>query len=333
MARVRLPPFASQDQLVPNVLTTQTSAFHIPNQPDVPCGSTSVEEFLSRELGTPLLDRIYDHLWLVAKKSGRHIDSLHEHVIKQRKLTIAENPKLHLIWYHSIVFLKPIPYCLLNHDFWNDFLVPRAQTLGQDTYDVKFLSSSCRAALGFLRSYSLLIQHESDFILAQQANLVPKSITYIGFARFIGAFRDLPDEAVAVRYHYGQMRLTRLNYAVRILRPLLSGNMIPWNYQQHYWQTGQFLERLGAPLLLSFAAFSLVLSSMQVALAALGQNIWASFSKFSWGFSVAVILLVAAIFISILLGIIAVLVAQAQFAMRKKRKETKDRRVNESGKP
>jgi hypothetical protein len=290
-----------------------------------------VDEFLSRELGTPLLDKIYDHLWLVAKKSARHIDSLHEHVIKQRNLTIAEDPKLHLIWYYGIVFLKPIPQCLLSHDFWNGFLVPRAPSPGHNTYDVNFLSPSCRAALGFLRSYSLLVQHESDFILAQEANLVPRTVKYTDFARFIGAFRDLPDEAVAKRYRYGQMRLTRLNYAVRILRLFSPGNTLPWNYQQHYWQTGQFVERLGAPLVLSFAALSLILSSMQVVLAALGQNTWASFSRVSWGFSIAVILLVVALSASLILGIILVLVVQAQFAITKKRSEAKDQRVNGTG--
>ncbi|KAL3469220.1 hypothetical protein BJX99DRAFT_265411 [Aspergillus californicus] len=38
-------------------------------------------------------------------------------------------------------------------------------------------------------------------------------------ARFAHQFQILSDEQVAKRYHYGQIRLSRLNWAVRIFRP------------------------------------------------------------------------------------------------------------------
>ena len=60
---------------------------------------------------------------------------------------------------------------------------------------------------------------------------------------------------------------------------------------------------------------------MQVILAALGQNAWAAFVRASWGFSVAVVILVAGFAASFLLGIVVLLVTQVQFALRMRHQE------------
>lgn len=287
-----------------------------------------VSEFLGNELRCPVLEELYPHLWLVAKKCGSHIDSLHEQVMKQRVLTVTEKSSLHMIWYYSIIYLKPMPRCLLNYNFWNTYLSPQRQQRSQQLqeqsqaqrYEIDSLSTICRTALGFLRSYGFLIRYESDFLLAQQANLIPKHLTYTKFQLFIDSFRHLSDEAVAPRYHYGQIRLTRLNYAVRIFRPASTAHCLPWHYHEVYWQTGSYIERALAFLLFIFASLSLVLSAMQVMLAARGQGPWQEFSRASWGFAVAVIIFNVA-FVVLMVGVVmAVLLNQFLFAVSMKRK-------------
>jgi hypothetical protein len=311
MANAAQPLFQESDQLIHDGNSVLATRHGIRNEPD------EWNNRLTCELKTEVLDDLYDHLWLVAKKEGRHIDSLHEQLIKKRTITVAEHPRLHLVWYYDTVYLKPIPDYLLNHTIWSTYLCSAAAQQAQDqqrTYNRK-------AALGFLRSYGLLIQHESDFIIAKQANLVPKGVSFVKFQKFIKPFRELSDGDVSPRYHYGQFRLTRLNYAVRFFRPPSTKRTFPWNYQEQYWQTSQYLQRFGAPLAFAFAILSLILSSMQVVLAALGQNAWAAFVQVSWGFSVAVIIFAASpVFIAVL-GVAWVLLVQGQFALRMKLRE------------
>ncbi|KAI9773190.1 MAG: hypothetical protein M1840_008311 [Geoglossum simile] len=304
MAAIQIPPFAKHAEIVPDCAATQPQEQNIPNEPLLSNTASSVSDFLSRELQTPVLDELSPYLWLIAKKSGSHIDPLHEQVIKQRVLTVTEKPGLHM----------------------DTYLTPKRQEqLGRQEharhYAIASLSANCQAALGLLRSYGCLVCYESDFVLAQQANLIPKDITYAKFQIFIDCFRHCTDEAVAPRYHCGQIRLTRLNYAVRILRPVSTGHRFPWYYQELYWQTGSYIERFTAPLLFIFASMSVTLSAMQVVLAARGQRAWESFSQASWGFSLAVIISNVAIFGITIVMISKVLLSQLLFAVNIRRKE------------
>lgn len=306
---------------------------------------------LEQELDTVILNEMHKWLWLVAKKSSRHIDSLHEHVLKNRTITIAENPALHLVWFYDRVYLKPIPRELLNYSFWIKYLLPQVaepnqtaqerqrnhtvqsfqssqqtswepQDQGQDHwhqvhYEVGSLSHACRTTLGFLRSYSLLIQHESDFSIAQDSKILPSTITYSEFEDFIGAFRFIDDEAVSKRYTYGQFRLTRLNWAVRLCRPstMTKKTKFPWYYQEMRWQTGDYLRDYGAVAVFIFAMISLILSSLQVMLTAQTFTTWSGFTEYSWVFSIGVLVSCAVLIFIIITGIVITLLIQARFAM------------------
>ena len=157
-------------------------------------------------------------------------------------------------------------------------------------------------------------------LIAQRADLITKDGPYQESRRLILLFRSIPDEHVSLRYHFGQLRLTRLNYAVRLLRPSTMGGTISAYYHGRNWQTGDYLRRFGASLLFFFAAFSLILSVLQVTLAALGPDAWAPFVRVSWGFSMAVIIIILGLASCSIIGVL-VLVAQAQFALRMRRKE------------
>jgi hypothetical protein len=121
---------------------------------------------------------------------------------------------------------------------------------------------------------------------------------------------------VSSRWEFGQLRLTRLNWAVRLFQPSSRkgyGYMHRLYYQQMYWQTEQFLEVFGAQLLFLFATFSLILSAMQVILAALSSP-WDAFKSVSWGFPITVIIFLAALLLGIIPMVAFILLPQLGFA-------------------
>ncbi|KAI0376670.1 hypothetical protein F5Y04DRAFT_292422 [Hypomontagnella monticulosa] len=270
------------------------------------------------DLEPRLLDDIYPFLWLVARKSGTHIDSLHKQLIKDRVIMVAEDPKLHLVWYYGVIYIKPLPDYLLNYATWRDHLPePRPQASeARPRYD------KYRAALGFLRSYGFLIRYESDFIIAQRANLLPKYVSFQQFQKFVEPFRSYRDDEVAHRYQYGQLRLTRLNWAIRImkiwriLQPHLAQEKLPWNYQEQIWQTSGYVQTYVTPLVFIFAVLTLILSSMQVAIAALGATEEDVFIRVSWGFSIAIIVFAVSLAAIVIIAVALVLGIQCQFAIR-----------------
>jgi hypothetical protein len=247
---------------------------YLPGEPSVSLDHDGISTFLEKELATPLLDELYPRLWLVARKCGNSIDSLHQQTIKGRKILPTEDPRLHLVWQRSIIYLKPIPPCLLNHQVWTLYLShpPSLSSIethvcrpsqGQHSSSIKLVSQYDRSvALGFLRSYAFLIQHHLDFVIAHQHHLIPKNVDWIIWSRFIACLRRFDDAEVAKRYHYGQLRLSRLHWAVRIFRPRLASNS--WFYELPHWSTGPFLERALAPFFFIFASVALMLSAMQV---------------------------------------------------------------------
>ncbi|KAB8276900.1 hypothetical protein BDV30DRAFT_223895 [Aspergillus minisclerotigenes] len=162
-----------------------------------------LDVFLAQELNTPVLDELYPRLWL-----------------------------LHLVWHRDKFYIKPLPECLLNHDFWT----------------------------GHLSSHGT----NKHFALAHVNHLIPETVTWNAWCQFIQHFRHCEDTQVAKRYHYGQLRLSRLNWAVRLFQPPSAKTI--WFYDVPYWSIQTYLQRIAAPLIFGFASISLVLSSMQVIL-------------------------------------------------------------------
>ncbi|KAL4807621.1 hypothetical protein BDV18DRAFT_158838 [Aspergillus unguis] len=308
------PPFTPAEELIKEELDSQqdnsckTPTFgHVAGFPSVALRQPDVEHFLLQELETPVLDELYDRLWLVARKSGFHIDALHAQKLKGRDVLVSENPSLHLVWRHNQIYIKPIPVCLLNHGFWQLYLCqsgekdtdselqPHSPPLGFD---------AAAAAAGFLRSYALLVRHHSDFRLAQQLHLIPATVEWSDWARFVHRFQILSDEQVAKRYHYGQIRLSRLNWAVRVFRPRQRWS---WFYSASHWSITEYLASATIPLLFIFASLSVTLSAMQVTLTVppetgfLRDQDLSQMNLVFWVFSIIVISASAAIWL-ILLG-------------------------------
>ena len=80
----------------------------------------------------------------------------------------TEDPNLHLVRQRKKIYIKPVPICFLNYEFWKIYLAPSPTSIAPGN---RF--SDRPAAIGFMRSYSHLIQNRLDFILAQEDHLLP----------------------------------------------------------------------------------------------------------------------------------------------------------------
>lgn len=314
------PPFSVQEQLNDEAIGPT-----IPDQHCIDSSRPAVDEFLRAELETPILDDLSPHLWLVAAQSSERVDPLHRQKIKGRRIVITEDSKLHLVWHSDVIYIKPIPQCLLNFEFWRTFLC-----IPQDAKVLDAASYHTGSALGFLRTYALLIRHPSDLRMAIDHHLVPEHIQWASFLQFIAPFRHVDDGDVSSRYHFGQLRLTRLNWAIRIFRPKSSKDW--WYYHEVYWNTGAYIERFFGPLLFLFGSVAIVLTAMQVIVtlpegSILSKTQWAVTAKASWRFSLAMILLIAALWLACVGGVLVLLMAQLIYAtsMRRRKERLRQR--------
>jgi hypothetical protein len=114
--------------------------------------------------------------------------------------------------------------------------------------------------MGFLRSYSTLITHPSDFAIAQQHHLLPLHWEFTSFMLFLDYFSAIPDSSVSSRYTLGAFQLQTLNATSFFRR----GRMY---HRIHRYRYNAYFNRYYGPTLFIFATFSVALSAMQVAIA------------------------------------------------------------------
>ncbi|KAF2023968.1 hypothetical protein EK21DRAFT_104998 [Setomelanomma holmii] len=187
-------------------------------------------------------------LWIMTTLSSANINPLHRQRVKGREIIVTEEARLHLVWIHDRIFIKPIPRYLLSYAFWEAYIDRKPESLNDKQ------SNLCKAAAGFLRTYRYLIRHESDFHLAQQdpLRLIPKDVDWASFCHFTSDLNDVQDSAVFIPSHNF--------YAPFLLRK--------FRFEQVHGQYGDYIARLYGPVLFVFAIVSTILNSMQVALAA-----------------------------------------------------------------
>lgn len=252
-----MPFFLRTSELVHNLTPApgQPGDDALPSQPSIKLSDTRrLRSFLRADLCSPDLEKMAPRLWIMTTPSSDNINALHRQRVKGREIILTEEPRLHLVWIHDRIFIKPLPRYLLSHTFWEGYL--DSNKLGEDRSEI------VKAAAGFLRTYRYLIKHETDFNIAQQDHLrlVPKDIDWPAFCRFTAELSSIDDRAVSKRYFYGELRLTRLN----LYAPLL---LHKFYFEQVHGQYGDYFARLYGPILFMFAVVSTILSSMQVALA------------------------------------------------------------------
>jgi hypothetical protein len=245
-------PFHKGDQLS----DLDASLDHLPGHPRVKLGDRKILfRFIHQEVWSEDLESISGRLWWMSKQDSCNISPLHRQRVKGRQIIVSEDPRLHLVWIDDRIFLKPLPQYITSYAFWDTFM--------SDPSRYGATANLRKAALGYLRTYFYLIQYESDLRIAQDPALclVPKEVTWPQFCQFTARFNDITENEVSGRYHYGEIRLTRLNYYA----PILLGKS---HYQRENYQYRAYFTRIQGPLISSFAFFSIVLNCMQVSLAA-----------------------------------------------------------------
>ncbi|KAI9159101.1 N-acetyltransferase [Paramyrothecium foliicola] len=232
-----------------------------------------IQLFLKRELLTPKLDAIHRWIWLAGlPKPAR---PLHRQNLLQRTVQVTENPDEHLVWHEGCIFVKPLPEYLFDHEFWTSELI--------------FDSTLHKSACGLLLSYAWLIAHKSDFRVARDLSLLPVEVDYDYWSDFIASVLGHIDQAtlqqVGSRYHYGELRLSRLNSLYRIGAAGISTHNLVYGFMASSARYNTFFARNFGWIFIIFVYMSIVLSALQVALGIdrLGDNL--QFHHFAYGIS------------------------------------------------
>lgn len=322
-------PFAEESQLNRDPTTSQASYSRtLPGHPRISLqDATQLRNFLYRELWAVDLERMAPHLWIMSTQSSSNVSPLHQQKVKGRKIIVTEDPRLHLVWIYDRVFIKPLPRYLLSYTFWAEHMSNEESTLwGSSEKEQETCTRIRMSALGFLRTYYYLIQHESDFEIARhETRLLPSDITWIDFCAFSKAFLDISDDVVSERYHYGELRLTRLNlYAKFLIRK--------FQYERVHGQYGAFFARFYGPLLFIFGILSIVLSAMQVELGVetLTNDQWQPFWYACRWFVIIALACMAFLVLSLISLLVGMTVDEWVFALRRRYEKRGSRRRQQS---
>lgn len=263
------PPSPVNRPLLPASYRTKSDSIILP--------SSDILGFLDTELGVERLNRIHKRLTIVGRPMPPR--GLHRQKSMAREIVVTERADMHLVWSGSQIFVKPLPRYLLNGRFWDENLSCVKNCACGDNNDSEkpCLERAIRGyAVGLLKSYLGLIGHESDFKIATESGLLPTEVTWIKWTQIAEHLlkKDALKEA-NIRYHYGELRLSRLNKLYRFL-PFLQGRSMIRGYYYGYNQYGAFFRHNLHWLFTIFAYITVALTAMQVGLATtwLGGQDW-----------------------------------------------------------
>ncbi|CAJ2505557.1 Uu.00g129510.m01.CDS01 [Anthostomella pinea] len=192
------PPFASEHQLNWDLDNNGPLTQCLPGYPYILLQDRcKLWEFLDQEFCSKDINQMASRLWWMSKQDSANISPLHRQLVKQRAVIVTEDPKLHLVWIHSRVFIKPLPRYIVSYAFWRDYMGGD----GKDAHDIR------RAALGYFRTWLYLVRYESDFRIAQDPSLhlIPPDITWDQFCRFVSDLITIADHDIPTRYTYGEI--------------------------------------------------------------------------------------------------------------------------------
>ncbi|KAF2742844.1 hypothetical protein M011DRAFT_254337 [Sporormia fimetaria CBS 119925] len=239
-----------------------------------------IEKFLKDDLDLSRLNAIHDQLWAAGRPMRAR--PLHRYKMLGWEVVHTQQMDLHLLRYSNIIMIKPLPEYLLSHTFWTTYICPSAD-----------LHAS---ALGFLLSYVWLIVSPLDLQKAQDLFLVPSYVTWPAWKAFVRSFTKHVDinrlHGVNQRYHFGDLRLGRVNsiYRLRFMsKHFVRGYLYSYNRYVAYFQ------RNFSWMLVVCVFFSLVLSAMQVGVSVSPLEENKAFIKSTYGFVVFSIVLVGAV--------------------------------------
>lgn len=243
---------------------------------------TGILDWVDQEIDLSRLNAIHDWLWIVGRPMPPR--PLHQQRLLNREVVITEKLDLHLVWTTQRIFVKPLPRFLLEPRFWERFLccdrVPVSCQYGCGCKDLR------ERALGLLFSYTALIVHESDFHIAKETHLIPEEVHWTTWRTAVRELLDLSPIYALInpRFHYGELRLSRLDKIYFFWKTPLRG------YMSHWTQYRSFFQDNFAWLASSTVYIAVVLTAMQVGLATEALQSNAAFQSASYGFTIFSIL-------------------------------------------
>ncbi|KAI9766102.1 MAG: hypothetical protein M1840_006809 [Geoglossum simile] len=282
------PPFRRDASLV-----SWENNLIVPGDPLLIPGQTR-RQWIQNELDVQKLNRVHRHLWLAGRVGS--IRQLHAQRMLDRRIVVTERADMHLVWFDTTIFMKPLPPWLLSHEFW-------VQNICQQP-DAKDLYPG---ACGFLYTYTRLVRSQSDLEVARDSHLIPHGIEWSSWAAFVRSFQEAkrdpinsPD-ALNFRWWYGELRLNRLNIIYRTVVREWRG----YYYRSRRYKN--FLEGNFAWVIAVFAYAVTILTAMQLVMALPQDQVPQSFRVASRGFSLSCVV-VAAILLFVILAISLALV-------------------------
>lgn len=257
--------------------------------------------YLISELRTDDLDSVLRYLWLAGLPAFK-TRPLHSQRVVQREIVVCERIGLHLVSFQGTILIKPLPHFLMHHLFYQDYIenIPELEPW----------------ALGFLASYLALIVYESDYAIAKQLGLLPPNVTWKEWLRFAAQLHEALSDADGMiipfknRYFYGELRLSRLNLIMQIIRFRITRGYIWLNTQY-----SDYFRRYFTVIALLFAAyFSVALSAFQVATGA-GQILQARQGIFqvAYWFSIGTLVVLGATIVVPLVWFTVLLIIQHHY--------------------
>ena len=267
--------------------------------------SHGIAKLLEDELIASDLEALAPKLWVMSTQSGANVNPLHRQRVKGREIIITQEPRLHLVWIYDRIFVKPLPQYLMSYTFWRTYLLDENSPLGSKRQEI------LRAAFGYMRSYHYLIVYESDFEIAREIRLLPQWMKWDQFCNFATWLAEIEDSEVSGRYHYGEIRLTRLNFYVKFF-------LRKWQYERIEGQYGAYFSRFYGPALFIFALWTVQLSAMQVELdvETVAFKPWDGFQKICRWFSILTIVGITLLAIALAMLLVGMIVDEWIFALR-----------------
>jgi hypothetical protein len=126
-----MPPFSEANQLVRELVlkTGAAQSKTLPGQPSILLKDLNcTTKVLDNNLWSKDFNRIAPRLSIITTLSRANINPLHRYRVKGREIIVTKEARLHLVWTHDRIFIKPIPRCLLLYAFWEAHLVRRPGT-------------------------------------------------------------------------------------------------------------------------------------------------------------------------------------------------------------
>lgn len=176
---------------------------------------------------------------------------LHRYRMMGFEIPVTMQMDLHLLKFSNKLLVKPLPEWMVSYEFWDRYLCPHPELY--------------KSACGWLVSYVWLITSPVDLKFAHEYGLLPAFVTWMWWKEFVRDFVEHVDinalDGVNPRYHFGDLRLGRINTVYRIrfcTTHFVRGYLYGYNRYTVYFQ------RNFGWILVVFGLFSLVLSAMQV---------------------------------------------------------------------